>query len=123
MTFNPFVISKRIDTGTAPFERALASGTPFNVQLYSFHVTGDSETINCNQPDMKINLVLAAGPNENFQVPAGNETITLQYGLEALRTATTDGAGVTTWDDNGGFCWNRERNVSCNALSPPTTTS
>jgi type VI protein secretion system component Hcp len=121
VSFNPFVITKKIDTGSAPFEKALATGTPFNVQLYFFHVVGDTQTFNCAQPDMRINLVLAAGSNESIQVPSGNETITLQYGLEALRTATPNSDGVNVWDANGGFCWNRVKNISCSAIVPPTS--
>jgi Type VI secretion system effector, Hcp len=121
VAFSPLVISKLIDAGSTPFERALAAGVPFNVQLYFFHPQG-SAGIDCTKPDMKINLVLAAGSGENFQVAGGgSETITLQFGLEAVRTASVNSVGTWSWDANGGFCWDRVKNISCSAASVPLT--
>jgi hypothetical protein len=123
VSFLPIQISKLVDSATVPFDKALSVGQAFNVQLWFFHPIG-APGIDCTKPDMKITLVGVAGQDDNISIESGGggqEQITLQYGLQALRTASVNSAAVWSWDTNGGYCWDRVKNIACNAASPPAT--
>ena len=118
--FKPLAIAKQIDTGTAPLKSFLAVGKPFNVQLSYFHSVGVNP-IDCSKPDMIINLMQVTALNDSLQVDeggGGNESLTLNYGLESVRTASFSQGNVWSWDNNG-YCFDAVKNLACNAAALP----
>ena len=117
-SYSPVTITKSFDTSTTQLEKALATGTLINAQFYFFNP--NDSPIDCSHPDMLITLVGVGVASESYSIP-GTESIQLQYGLEAQRTATQ--VGQTNQWDKGGFCWNVVKNAACNVASPPPSLS
>ena len=116
LRFDSVVIKKAIDSTTDPLALTMEAGTAVNLHLY-FFTSGAS--LNCARPEMKLDLIgaLAGRDVQNVDQGDSSESVTLSFGLEALRTSSVTAAGVWSWD--GGFCFDVVTNVACNAASVP----
>jgi hypothetical protein len=121
LRFDPLVIKKSIDSATGPFTQIVGSGKAVNAHLYFFPVGGGA--FDCTKLEMQIDLLGVTADHDAVEVPTAGvssaETLTLNYRLEALRTASPGINGVYAWDTTGGFCWDTLKNAACNPASVP----
>ncbi|KAM0748875.1 hypothetical protein T439DRAFT_358028 [Meredithblackwellia eburnea MCA 4105] len=116
VTFNPFTISKSVDSNTPTFFKMAAQGTTFqNLVLSVFKSSGNAAA---TFPVFQFKFTLVAVQTQSFAYAetTPSETLTFAYGgLAEVFTPTTSAGTAGTI---AGAGWNRVKNVS---LDPNAT--